>query len=274
MENTGERHFLNEAITNEAEYYNHLVHIATYKFALKYVKDKQVLDYGCGSGYGSRMLSNIAEYVTAVDISEEAVNFAKNNYIADNLVFKTASELSDEKYDIITSFQVIEHVHNDIEYLINLKRLLKPDGCILISTPDKSNRLFNYFQKPWNIYHLKEYSSMDLNNILLKYFTRVELLKIGSKTDFVIKEISRTKRQRLITLPCTLFFYPDSLRVFLLNFQVTIYKKINKFRKNNEVIKPDSILQKDFKTKYSVEDIEFADNMALSTNLLAICFDN
>ena len=57
MGNTGERHFLNEDITNEAEYYNHLIHIATYKFALKYVKDKQVLDYGCGSGYGSRMLS-------------------------------------------------------------------------------------------------------------------------------------------------------------------------------------------------------------------------
>jgi 2-polyprenyl-3-methyl-5-hydroxy-6-metoxy-1,4-benzoquinol methylase len=274
MGNTGERHFLNEDINNEAEYYNHLMHIATYKFALKYVKDKRVLDYGCGSGYGSLMLSDTAEYVTAADISEEAVNFAKNIYKANNLAFKTVSELSDERYDVITSFQVIEHVHNDIEYILKLKRLLKPDGCVLISTPDKSKRLFNYIQKPWNIYHLREYSGIDLNNLLLKYFTRVELLKIGSKTDFIIKEISRTKKQRLITLPCTLIFYPNSIRVFLLNFQVTLFKTINKIRHNNKVITTDSILQKDFKTKYSVEDIDFADNMVFSTNLLAICSNN
>jgi 2-polyprenyl-3-methyl-5-hydroxy-6-metoxy-1,4-benzoquinol methylase len=274
MKNSGERHFLNEEINNEAEYYNHLMHIATYQFALKYVKDKRVLDYGCGSGYGSRMLSNIAEKVTAVDISEETINFAKSYYTANNLVFKNISELSDEKYDIITSFQVIEHVPDEKEYIKNLKSLLMPDGYLLISTPDKSNRIFNYIQKPWNIFHLKEYSGIDLNDLLRKFFPSVEILKIGSKYEFVIKEITRTRKQRLITLPCTLFFYPYPLRVFLLDFQVIIYKKIKMFRKSKEALITDSILQNDFKTKYSVEDIYFANDMALWTDLLAICLNN
>jgi len=88
MKNTSERHIINSEFQNEAEYYIHLVHIATYEFASKYVKGKRVLDYGCGSGYGSYILSSLADNVTGVDISIEAVDFAKINYSANNLNFK------------------------------------------------------------------------------------------------------------------------------------------------------------------------------------------
>jgi 2-polyprenyl-3-methyl-5-hydroxy-6-metoxy-1,4-benzoquinol methylase len=274
MKNTGERHILTEDIKDEAEYYNHFMHIATYQFALKHVKGKRVLDYGCGSGYGSHMLSSIADYVFAVDISEEAVNYAKKCYKANNLVFKAISELSNEKFDVITSFQVIEHVPNGKEYIKKLKDLLNPEGCLLISTPDKSYRLFNYIQKPWNIFHLKEYTSKGLNNLLQKCFNKVEILKIGANADFVMKEISRTKKQRLITLPCTLFFYPNFLRVLLLNFQATIYNKINTLRKSKELQATNSNHQIDFKTKFSIEDIYIASNIEFSTDLLAICINN
>jgi SAM-dependent methyltransferase len=274
MENTGERHILSEDITDEAEYYNHLMHIATYQFALKYVKGKRVLDYGCGSGYGSYMLSDIAEYVSAVDISLEAVNFAKESYKVKNLSFSTLQELSDEKYDVITSFQVIEHVPDNKEYIRKLKDLLNPEGYLLISTPDKTYRLFNKIQKPWNIFHLKEYNVNDLNNLLKSYFARVEVLKIGSRADIIRKEISRTKKQRLITLPFTLFFYPNLLRVYLLNFQVAMYNRINKYRRNNLLPMKKNDDKNDFKAELSINDIDFSTNMALSTDLLAICYNN
>jgi len=258
MENTGERHIPNEDISDEAEYYNHLMHIATYQFALKYVTGKRVLDYGCGSGYGSYLLSSIADNVTAVDISDEAINFAQNSYTGNNLVFNTLSELSDEKYDVITSFQVIEHVPDEKEYIKRLKGLLKPEGYLLISTPDK----------------LKEYNVHDLRNLLQNYFDSVEVLKIGSSAEFIRKEILRTKKQRLITLPFTLFFYPNFLRVFLLNFQVRIYNTINKYRKSNILTTNDPDRTFDFKTKFSITDIDIATNIALSTDLLAICIKN
>src|ERR1035437_5222087 len=126
MKNTGERHIINSEFQNEADYYNHLMHIATYNYALKHVKGKRVLDYGCGSGYGSHILSSLADNVIAVYISFEAVDFAKMNYASCNLNFKHPAELSNERFDIITSFQVIEHASNENEYIKKLSDLLNP----------------------------------------------------------------------------------------------------------------------------------------------------
>lgn len=269
MKKTYERHFLDSEITTEEEYYNHLMHIATYQYALKFVKGKSVLDYGCGTGYGSYLLASVANKVTGVDISDESIEYSKNTYSAKNLFFKTIQDLTDEKFDIITSFQVIEHVFNVKEFLKQFKKSLNQDGYLLISTPDNTNRLFKFIQKPWNVYHIKEYSSSSLYNLLNKYFTRVDLLKIGSKSDLVIKEIIRTKKQRIITLPCTLFFYPNFVRVFLLNLQVTLFKMISSLRRSKV---PNTTY--DFKERYSLQDIEINKIVSLSTDLLAICSEN
>jgi 2-polyprenyl-3-methyl-5-hydroxy-6-metoxy-1,4-benzoquinol methylase len=266
LKKTYERHFPDSEITSEEEYYNHLMHIATYQYALKFVKGKSVLDYGCGSGYGSYLLSGIAKKVTGVDVSDESIKYCRNSYSANNLFFRTVADLTDEKYDVITSFQVIEHVLNVDGFLEKIKKLLSRDGYLLISTPDLTNRLFKFIQKPWNVYHIKEYSSSGLYNLLNKYFTRVDLLKIGSKSDLVKKEIVRTKKQRIITLPCTLFFYPDFVRVFLLNLQVTLFNRIRAFKHSKG-----PIAKINFKEKYSIHDIEINKIIPLSTDLLAIC---
>ncbi len=264
---TDERHFSDSEITNEAEYYNHLMHIATYQFASKYAVGKSVLDWGCGSGYGSRILAGTADKVTAVDISNEAVEYARSSFSAGNLVFKNISELSEQKFDLIAAFQVIEHVRDCRKFVKDIRMLLNPDGCLLISTPDKTNRLFNYIQKPWNVFHHKEFSCISLNNLLTEFFTRVEIQKIGSVSDIVMNEILRTKKQRLVTLPCTLIFYADFLRIFLLNLQKRAYNMIIRLKRKNKSNAPE-----DFSSKYSVTDIEISKNVAFSTDLLAICF--
>ena len=97
-------------------------------------------------------------------------------------------------------------------------------------------------------------------------FTTVEILKIGSKSDLVIKEIIRTKKQRIITLPCTLFFYPNFVRFFLLNLQVTLFKMISPLRRSKA---PNNT--GDFKERHSLQDIEINKIVTLSTDLLAIC---
>lgn len=274
MEKTDERHIVNPDIHNDAESYNHFMHIATYRFSNKYATGKRVLDYGCGTGYGSLMISDIAKHVTAVDLSKDAVDFARQHYSANNLDFKNISELTTEKFDVITSFQVIEHVPDNKKYIEKLKSLLNPGGYLLLSTPDKIIRLFNYIQKPWNAFHLKEYSYDSLNDLLHKYFTKVEVLKIGSKSEFVKHEISRIKKQRLISLPCTLFFYPNFLRVFLLNLQVNIYKKLSRNRKYKASPDKDSINKEDIKTNFSIEDIKVNKDVPFSTDLLAICLND
>lgn len=274
MEITGERHVLTQDFSNLAEYYNHLMHLATYHYAEKFIGGKKVLDFGCGSGYGSSLLSKTAEFVIGADISREAVDFANEKYAAKNLSFKTIDEIGDEKFDVITSFQVIEHVSNDQEYLNTLKKLLKPDGILLISTPDRENRLYP-FQQPWNVFHLKEYSGKSLKNALAKDFKQVKILKMTAEKELVMSEISRTLKQKKITLPSTLPFYPHFLRVFLLKLQSNIFEKLKKTISKSP--KPAEISKNstpDFIQKYSVNHIKFEENPELSTDLLAICSHN
>lgn len=271
MKDTGERHILNENFNNKSELYLHLMHIATYEYAKNFVKNKKLLDYGCGSGYGTHMLSQVAENVTGADISEEAVDFARKEFHSPNLRFMKIAELGNEKFDIITSFQVIEHVPNDYEYTDKLKKLLNPGGVLIISTPDKTHRLFKYIQQPWNIFHLKEYTAESLEKTLFKHFKKVEILKIGSDSDLVFEEIKRTKKQRIAVLPATLSIYPYFLRVSLLKLQKNIFDFIKKLKSGSRQYPSQNNRGNDFASQYSYKDILFKKDMQYSTDLLAIC---
>ena len=271
MKDTGERHILSESFNNKSELYLHLMHIATYEYAKNFIKNKKVLDFGCGSGYGTHMLSENAESVIGVDISKEAIDYAKKEFSSSNLNFMTIPELGHKKFDVITSFQVIEHVPNDCEYTLNLRNLLNPGGILIISTPDKKHRLFKYIQQPWNVFHLKEYTPKSLEKLLLKYFKKVEILKIGSDSDLVLEEIKRTKKQRIAVLPSTLSIYPYFLRVFLLKLQKNVFDFIKKIKSGNKHNPSQSFAKNNFESKYSYEDILFKKDMQYSTDLLAIC---
>ncbi|MDR2835142.1 MAG: class I SAM-dependent methyltransferase [Bacteroidales bacterium] len=276
MENTGERHILGIDFIDGADYYIHLLHIASYEFALNYVKGKKVLDYGCGSGYGAYMLAKEAENVVATDLSDEAVSYSMEKFVSNNLIFKKIEDIDYQKFDVIVSFQVIEHVKNDKKYIKKLKDMLNPGGVLLITTPDRTDRLFRYIQKPWNVYHLKEYSANSISKLLSKYFNEFDVLKISSHTELVLPEIIRRKKQRFISLPCTLFFYPNFLRVFLLKFQIKLYKLYKLLtssgQRNNQSQKLQEMVQeKSSFLKFSSKDIEISKNPKYFTDLFVIC---
>jgi ubiquinone/menaquinone biosynthesis C-methylase UbiE len=242
-----------------ADFYIHLMHTATYNYALQYVTGKRVLDYGCGSGYGSYILAGQALNVQAADISQEAIEFAKKKFIKDSLSFCLTSNLGKEFFDVITSFQVIEHIKNVDDYLVRLKNFLSPSGILLLSTPDKSNRLISYIQKPWNYYHYKEYSQKELINLLNKYFNSVKLLKVSAKDELVKYEIIRRKKLKWISLPFTLFFFPDFLRITLLKLGERVYSYFLGQSKNTYFM------------DFTIDDIEFANDPPNPTDLIVIC---
>lgn len=142
-------------------------------FACQAVKNKSVLDIACGEGYGSALLSQSAKSVVGVDISEEAINHAKNKYQLNNLKFKLGScskiPLEDNSVDVVVSFETIEH-HDEHELMmVEVKRVLRADGILIISSPNKEE----YSDKPEydNPFHIKELSSDDFKQLLSKYFT-------------------------------------------------------------------------------------------------------
>ena len=164
---TGERYLPNVHGSVELE------HFHRYLFAGQVTAGKHVLDVASGEGYGSAMLARAAAHVTGVDISPEAIFHAREKYKASNLEFIESScaaiPLSDACIDVVVSFETIEHHSEHEAMMLEIKRVLKPDGLLVISCPDK----LEYSDKPAyrNEYHVKELYRNEFVQLLESHFT-------------------------------------------------------------------------------------------------------
>ncbi len=115
-------------------------HVERYRFAQQWVYGRDVLDIACGSGYGAKLLAaSGASHVIGVDISEHALNVALEGY-GGQVVFELG-EVTDygetDTFDVVTCFETIEHVFHADTALHNLRRVLRPGGLLLISSPNR-----------------------------------------------------------------------------------------------------------------------------------------
>lgn len=155
-------------------YYEHLTR---YLFALQFVKDKIVLDAGCGVGYGSFLLSKYgqAKKVIGIDNSQDAIEYAKDKYKLKNISYlvddvESLTSLKDKTFDTIIGFEIIEHLENQKNFLFQIKRLLKDDGVFLVSSPNKAT-----YPQGHNPFHIKEFYPKEFLQFLKKFFPYVML---------------------------------------------------------------------------------------------------
>lgn len=149
-------------------------HIQRYRSVLQLVKGKKVLDIACGEGYGTEILSAGAEEIIGIDIDTGSVQRAKNKYQKQNLTYLvgdiTAIPVSDHSIDIVVSFETIEHVEEiqQQQFLIEIKRVLKPEGILIISTPNKA--IYSDRHQYQNKWHKKEFYKEEFQKFLQKEF--------------------------------------------------------------------------------------------------------
>jgi 2-polyprenyl-3-methyl-5-hydroxy-6-metoxy-1,4-benzoquinol methylase len=166
------KEFVMEYVIENMSYYN---------FTLKYVNTSngKILDAGCGYGYGTYYLSIKTESnIVGIDIDENKINLSKKNHDNTNLKYYVLDLLDDNcvnkfistegDFDLITCFEVLEHIPKDKEemFLNNLKKLLKSDGILILSTPNKD---------VWDIFaytegHINEKTPEALIALLRNYF--------------------------------------------------------------------------------------------------------
>ncbi len=169
MQDTGER-LISEYHMNDLIYGEH---IARYVLSAEIVEKKTVLDIASGTGYGTYMIAQKAKRVVGVDISKEAVEYAQKNYSLKNLEFKQGSvdniPSKDASFDIVNSFETIEHVDTYEKFITEAKRVLKPNGLLIVSTPNKKEFIEN------NHYHVHEFTEQEFLKLLRPSFKNVKL---------------------------------------------------------------------------------------------------
>ncbi len=147
-------------------------HIMRYIFAGQYVKEKVVLDVACGSGYGSNYLARKgAKKVFGTDIDKVPLEIARKNYSTPNLEFVQGSVLElpfpDNFFDVVVSFETIEHLTETKKYIKEIKRVLKKGGTFICSTPN-----IKYTEHPE--YHVREFYPSEFFSLIEKNFGNVK----------------------------------------------------------------------------------------------------
>jgi len=176
MEFTGER-FVSTLNEPEISY----EHWHRYLYASCFVEDKVVLDIASGEGYGSFLLSSTsARKVIGIDIDPEAVKSARETYKSKNLEFINGSiasiPVASGSIDVLVSFETIEHVDEEHQsmFLDEIERVLKPNGILIISTPNKET--YSDIPHYKNEFHIKEFYVDEFLDFLRPKFKYIELL--------------------------------------------------------------------------------------------------
>ncbi|MBB1598197.1 bifunctional 2-polyprenyl-6-hydroxyphenol methylase/3-demethylubiquinol 3-O-methyltransferase UbiG [Achromobacter sp. UMC46] len=154
-----------------------LEHLHRYEWCANHTQGKRVLDIASGEGYGSYALSSNAKSVIGVDISGEAVNHALAKY-ADrtNLTFMEGNAacipLPDHSVDVVVSFETIEHHDQHEEMMSEIRRVLTPEGLLIMSSPNK--KIYSDLAGgDHNHFHVKELYFSEFDTLVRRYFTNV-----------------------------------------------------------------------------------------------------
>ena len=155
-------------------------HVARYAFARRYADGERVLDAGCGTGYGSAELAQSAAEVTGVDISADAIEYARANYPIAGLRFVESSCIAvpfpAESFDLVVAFEVIEHLTEYRTFIDESARVLTPDGLFIVSSPNKRYYAETRAATGPNPFHEHEFEAEEFVHELERVFPAVQLL--------------------------------------------------------------------------------------------------
>ena len=169
MQFTGERFIPTEQGRIRLEHYHR------YAAVLDLVADKITLDIASGEGYGSSLMASVAKTVVGVDISDEAVAHAAQKYVNKNLRFQQGSAIdlpfADASFDVVVSFETIEHLAEQEQMVAELRRVLKPDGILIISSPNRP--VYSEESGEENHFHVKELDFKEFDDLLKEKFPAI-----------------------------------------------------------------------------------------------------
>lgn len=268
------------------DYCLRLMHLNAYEEAAKMARGKKVLEIGCNTGYGTKLLSRACRRIIGVDLSANALKVAAEEYSGENVDYLLVDGLklpfTDGEFELIISFQVIEHISNYNTYLSELKRVLSANGTAIFTTPNARVRL-DPGMKPWNEFHVREFSAEELGQLLLDWFPKVEIQGLSASEEVYYVEYGRVQRSLREARRNSRTLLPQygevrsriisAAKSLLPEPAVELIRKVVRSRRKEDVPPPvprqlDSSILK----RYSTKDFFYrADNLDSVLDLMAIC---
>lgn len=265
MAKTAER-IAPERFDTREEYLLYLRHAYAYEYAKSRIKSTdEVIEVGSGEGYGTNLLSGAAARVVGLDIDKATVEHASKKYASDKVRFAlydgSAIPFADRSFDVAVSFQVIEHIRDDAGHVAEIRRILKPGGVLVLTTPNRNYRL-HPGQKPWNRFHIREYDPHQLEATLRRTFPDALVLGIRGSEEVQAIEKARVawalKGGPLSTLRRSL---PEPLKLFLGGVLGALRRVTHR-----------GPSRKDYVDAYSLKDFHVInERVEESLDLLAVC---
>lgn len=166
----------------------HQRHMLAYSEAAKLVSGK-ILEIGSGEGYGIEYLSSRADQYYAVDKYPSTYNLSedkKKTVFFHQIAVPPLVNIEDNHFDFVVCFQVLEHIKNDDFFIREIYRVLKPNGKLILTTP---NRNMSLTRNPW---HIREYLSNELETLILNVFDKLEMRGVFG-SDLVMKYYDANK---------------------------------------------------------------------------------
>lgn len=172
-------------------------HEARYVFAGQYVAGKRVLDIACGTGIGtSYLLKAGAQSCMGLDIDEQAIAYARTLYPACTFAVSDALEmnLGNSSVDVVVSFETIEHVSDQVKFLMECRRVLRPEGLLICSTPNK--KAYQWLGN--NPFHVREFTLKEFKALLDTSFDGIDYY--GQAPRFYFAYVARVLALRCLSL--------------------------------------------------------------------------
>ena len=129
---------------------------------------REVLEAGCGEGYGADLIAGIARRVVAVDYDEAAVVHVRSRYARVQVMQANLAQLPlpDASVDVVVNFQVIEHLWDQAQFVSECARVLRPSGLLMVSTPNRIT-FSPGRDTPINPFHTRELNACELTQLLV-----------------------------------------------------------------------------------------------------------
>ena len=264
---SGERIYPEEIQTPE-EYLIYLKEVFIYTWCKEKIsQDDCCLDAGCGEGYGTKLLSSAVKKIVGIDIDKKIIRKASKKYAGGNCAYQHYNgktiPFADNYFEVIVSFHAIEHIKNDIGFIDEMYRVLKNNGRLIITTPNKAIRLPGNMPS-WNVFHIREYTSTELKRLLAKRFKEVTILGIDAVSE--VKEIEEERIRKNIRIASyDLLNLRRALPTRLTSFFIKMFRSLENHKKNPTL----NLLNETYKNPSDIYKIELNSDNAL--DILGIC---